>query len=191
MPMCSGAIYFLLLNYLHALWSIWHLSPSLEKAVTFRKNIMVLVQEYILVAWKDCWHILLKSNINYKYLPPSYNQTQLALKFLQTFFPPQRGKSRDKAIAWVTRTLSILVTKPFLLNLSSKLLLSKNKEKSWVKCEKSWVWGDDRPTKLVTTQNKKETEKYVPSICDCCSYIILEEVEKPKGAFRKLIGLGR
>lgn len=46
-------------------------------------------------------------------------------------------------------------------------------------------------TKPMTTQKKKEIEKYTTSVCDCFSHIVPEEAEKLKGAFRKLTGLRR
>lgn len=46
-------------------------------------------------------------------------------------------------------------------------------------------------TKPMTTQKKKEIEKYMSSVCDCFSHIVPEEAEKLKGAFRKLTGLRR
>lgn len=96
--------FFLLLNHLYALSLIWYLSLNLEKAIIFRKNIMVPIQRYILVIWTDCWYILLKRNVPCIHLPLSWNPIQFTLKFLQTFFPNKFGKTRDKAIARPTGT---------------------------------------------------------------------------------------
>lgn len=102
------------------------------------------------------------------------------------------GTSRDRTIAWPTGTLSISVTKPFLPFNSiyhSKQLPSKNKEKKTGQDIKNYEFEGLMGQQKTSDNQKEETKKYMPGMCDYFSYTVLEKNENLKGAFRKLTGL--
>ena len=103
------------------------------------------------------------------------------------------GKLRGRAIALPTGTLSIpssdkaLSIQYIILN----YFPLRTGRKAGQDMKNHEFKGMTEQTKPMTTQKKKEIEKYTSSVCDCFSYIVPEEVEKLKGAFRKLTGLRR